>query len=133
MKRNRNGLVKVQNVFEDRIDLIKGKSLCFHLFYWELLALLLALVSRWNGWQANAPMFEAPNLPRGIVHNDLYMRRAGFRRACQRRRHKPGKSRPAARVHADRWVETKLSISLNSAHPACSHIRCWRTCAPVSL
>jgi len=33
------------------------------------LALLLALVSRGNVWQANVPMFEAPNLSRGIVHN----------------------------------------------------------------
>jgi hypothetical protein len=35
------------------------------------LALLLALVSRGNVWQANVPMFEAPNLSRGIVHNVL--------------------------------------------------------------
>jgi hypothetical protein len=33
------------------------------------LALLLALVSRENERQANVPMFEAPNLSRGIVHN----------------------------------------------------------------
>ena len=37
----------------------------------ESLALLLALVSRGNVWQANVPMFEAPNLSRGIVHNKL--------------------------------------------------------------
>jgi hypothetical protein len=34
------------------------------------LALLLALVSRGKERQANVPMFEAPNLSRGIVHND---------------------------------------------------------------
>jgi hypothetical protein len=33
------------------------------------LALLLALVSRENVQQANVPMFEAPYLSRGIVHN----------------------------------------------------------------
>jgi len=33
------------------------------------LALLLALVSRGNVWQAKVPMFEAPNLSRGILHN----------------------------------------------------------------
>jgi hypothetical protein len=33
------------------------------------LALLLALVSRGNVRQAKVPMFEAPNLSRGIVHN----------------------------------------------------------------
>jgi hypothetical protein len=32
------------------------------------LALLLALESRRNVWQANVPMFEAPNLSGGIVH-----------------------------------------------------------------
>jgi hypothetical protein len=35
------------------------------------LALLLALVSRGIVWQANVPMFEAPDLSRGIVHNVL--------------------------------------------------------------
>ena len=35
----------------------------------ESLALLLALVSRGIERQANVPMFEAPNLSRGIVHN----------------------------------------------------------------
>ncbi len=35
------------------------------------LALLLALVSRGNVGQANVPMFEAPNLSRGIVHNSI--------------------------------------------------------------
>jgi hypothetical protein len=34
-------------------------------------ALLLALVSRGNERQANVPVFEAPNLSSGIVHNDL--------------------------------------------------------------
>jgi hypothetical protein len=34
-----------------------------------ILALLLALVSRENVRQANVPMFEAPKLSRGIVHN----------------------------------------------------------------
>jgi len=33
------------------------------------LALLLALVSRGNVRQVKVPMFEAPNLSRGIVHN----------------------------------------------------------------
>jgi hypothetical protein len=33
------------------------------------LALLLALVSRGKERQANVPMFEAPYLSRGIVHN----------------------------------------------------------------
>jgi hypothetical protein len=35
----------------------------------RVLALLLALVSRGNVWQANVPIFEAPNLSRGIVHD----------------------------------------------------------------
>jgi hypothetical protein len=33
------------------------------------LALLLALVSRGNVRQVKVPMFEAPQLSRGIVHN----------------------------------------------------------------
>jgi len=33
------------------------------------LALLFALVSRWNVWQANVPMFATTILSRGIVHN----------------------------------------------------------------
>jgi hypothetical protein len=37
------------------------------------MALLLALVSRGNVWQANVPMFEAPSLSRGIVHNGLVL------------------------------------------------------------
>ena len=41
----------------------------FRLFYFNFLALLLALVSRGNERQANVPMFEAPYLSRGIVHN----------------------------------------------------------------
>ena len=42
------------------------------------MALLLALVSRWNERQANVPMFEAPNLYRGIVHNVSICVRAGL-------------------------------------------------------
>jgi hypothetical protein len=42
-----------------------------------LLALLLALVSRGNVWQANVPMFEAPNLSRGIVYNVLRLGEVG--------------------------------------------------------
>jgi hypothetical protein len=41
------------------------------------LALLLALVSRGNVRQAKVPMFEAPNLSRGIVHNVNICDRAG--------------------------------------------------------
>jgi len=41
----------------------KSNNFCVHS------ALLLALVSRGNVQQANVPMFEAPNMSRGIVHN----------------------------------------------------------------
>jgi len=53
-------------------EFIKGLYLGRHfnsLPWLERLALLLALVSRGNVWQANVPMFEAPNMSRGIVHN----------------------------------------------------------------
>jgi hypothetical protein len=43
-----------------------------------ILALLLALVSRENVRQANVPMFEAPKLSRGIVHNVSICVRAGL-------------------------------------------------------
>jgi len=45
-------------------------------------ALLLALVSVGNVWQANVPMFEAPNLSRGIVHNVCVCAVPVRRRAC---------------------------------------------------
>jgi hypothetical protein len=49
----------------------------FSLSDWEYLALLLALVSRGNERQANVPMFEAPNLSRGIVHNGFGLGEGG--------------------------------------------------------
>jgi hypothetical protein len=42
------------------------------------LALLLALVSRGNERQAKVPMFEAPKLSHGIVHNVSICVRAGL-------------------------------------------------------
>jgi len=42
------------------------------------LALLLALVSRGKVRQAKLPIFEAPNLSRGIVHNVSICVRAGL-------------------------------------------------------
>jgi hypothetical protein len=46
------------------------------------LALLLALVSRVNVGQANVPMFEAPSLSRGIVHNVCVYDGLGSRSVC---------------------------------------------------
>jgi hypothetical protein len=43
------------------------------------LVLLLALVSRGNERQANVPMFEAPTMSRGIVHNAGVYDGLGFR------------------------------------------------------
>ena len=45
------------------------------------MALLLALVSRGNVRQAKVPMFEVPNLSRGIVHNVCVYGGLGFRSA----------------------------------------------------
>ncbi len=62
-------------------EFIKGLYLGRHfnsLPWLERLALLLALVSRGNVWQANVPMFEAPNMSRGIVHNVSICVRAGL-------------------------------------------------------
>ena len=62
-------------------EFIKGLYLGRHfnsLPWLERLALLLASESRGNVWQANVPMFEAPNLSRGIVHNVSICVRAGL-------------------------------------------------------
>lgn len=50
----------------------------FLIFLVNLLALLLALVSRGNVQQAKVPMFEAPSPSRGIVHNGYVCDVAGF-------------------------------------------------------